>query len=41
MGKILATICGTGTVFLARAGVLNNIKYTTPIVEWTVSCIMK
>lgn len=35
MGKILATICGTGTVFLAKAGVLNNIKYTTPIVEWT------
>lgn len=34
-GKLLAAICGAGTVFLAKAGILNNVKYTTPIVEWT------
>lgn len=28
-------ICGAGTVFLAKAGVLKDVKYTTPIVEWT------
>ena len=33
--KLLAAICGSGTVFLAKAGVLNDVKYTTPIVEWT------
>ena len=33
--KLLAAICGAGTVFLAKAGVLNNVKYTTPIIEWT------
>jgi len=33
--KLLGAICGAGTVFLAKAGVLNNVKYTTPIVEWT------
>lgn len=33
--KLLAAICGAGTVFLAKAGVLNHAKYTTPIVEWT------
>ena len=32
--KLLGAICGAGTVFLAKAGVLNNVKYTTPIVEW-------
>jgi putative intracellular protease/amidase len=33
--KLLAAICGAGTVFLAKAGVLNDVKYTTPIAEWT------
>lgn len=33
--KLLAGICGAGTVFLAKAGVLKGVKYTTPIVEWT------
>lgn len=33
--KLLGAICGSGTVFLAKAGVLNNVKYTTPVVEWT------
>lgn len=34
-GKLIGAICGAGTVFLAKAGVLNNVKYTSPIVEWT------
>lgn len=34
-GKLLAGICGAGTVFLAKSGVLNEVKYTTPITEWT------
>jgi putative intracellular protease/amidase len=34
-GKLISAICGAGTVFLAKTGVLNNVKYTTPIVEWT------
>jgi putative intracellular protease/amidase len=34
-GKLIGAICGAGTVFLAKAGVLNNIKYTTPVIEWT------
>lgn len=34
-GKLLAGICGAGTVFLAKAGILNEAKYTTPITEWT------
>lgn len=34
-GKLLAGICGAGTVFLAKAGVLNEVNYTTPIIEWT------
>lgn len=34
-GKLIGAICGAGTVFLAKAGILNNVKYTTPIVEWT------
>ena len=33
--KLLGAICGAGTVFLAKAGVLSNVKYTTPIVDWT------
>lgn len=33
-GKLLGGICGAGTVFLAKAEVLNNVKYTTPILEW-------
>jgi putative intracellular protease/amidase len=33
--KLLGAICGAGTVFLAKAGVLKDVKYTTPIVEWT------
>ena len=32
--KLLGAICGAGTVLLAKAGVLNNAKYTTPVVEW-------
>ena len=32
--KLLGAICGAGTVLLAKAGVLNNVKYTTPVVEW-------
>lgn len=34
-GKLLSGICGAGTVFLAKAGVLNNVKYTTPVIEWS------
>lgn len=34
-GKLISAICGAGTVFLAKAGILNNVKYTTPAVEWT------
>lgn len=34
-GKLISAICGAGTVYLAKAGVLNNVKYTTPVVEWT------
>ena len=33
--RIIAAICGAGTVFLAKAGILNNVKYTTPASEWT------
>ncbi|MGL5086455.1 MAG: DJ-1/PfpI family protein [Clostridium sp.] len=34
-GKLVAGICGAGTVFLAKSGILENNKYTTPITEWT------
>lgn len=34
-GRLISAICGAGTVFLAKSGVLNNVKYTTPVVEWT------
>jgi putative intracellular protease/amidase len=34
-GKLISAICGAGTVFLAKAGVLNRVKYTTPVIEWT------
>jgi len=34
-GKLLAGICGAGTVCLAKAGVLDHVKYTTPIDEWS------
>lgn len=33
--RLLAAICGAGTVFLAKAGVLDSLAYTTPAVEWT------
>jgi len=32
--KLLGAICGAGTVLLAKAGVLNDVKYTTPIGTW-------
>lgn len=34
-GKLVGGICGAGTVFLAKSGILNNVKYTTPINQWT------
>lgn len=33
--KLLAGICGAGTYFLAKTGVLDNVNYTTPITKWT------
>lgn len=33
--KLLAGICGAGTFMLAQTGVLDERKYTSPIVEWT------
>ncbi len=33
--KLLAAICGSGTVFLAKAGILKNVEYTTPVTSWT------
>ncbi|MEG2289008.1 MAG: DJ-1/PfpI family protein [Clostridium sp.] len=34
-GKLISAICGAGTIFLAKAGILDNVKYTTPAIEWT------
>jgi len=34
-GKLISAICGAGTIFLAKSGVLHNVKYTTPVVEWS------
>jgi len=34
-GKLIAAICGAGTVCLAKAGILDKVKYTTPVIEWT------
>lgn len=34
-GKLIGAICGAGTVFLAKSGVLNNVRYTTPATKWT------
>ncbi|WP_019230140.1 DJ-1/PfpI family protein [Sedimentibacter sp. B4] len=33
--KLISAICGAGTVFLAKAGILKDVKYTSPIEEWT------
>ena len=33
--KLLAGICGAGTFFLASAGVLDKVSYTTPVTNWT------
>ena len=33
-GKLLGAIC-SGPRFLAKAGVLDNVKYTTSVTEWT------
>lgn len=34
-GKLISAICGAGTIFLAKSGILRNAKYTTPVSEWT------
>ncbi|MEG1257217.1 DJ-1/PfpI family protein [Clostridium sp.] len=34
-GKLISAICGAGTIFLAKSGVLHNVKYTTPVIEWS------
>ena len=34
-GKLLSAICGAGTIFLAKAGILENVNYTTSAIEWT------
>lgn len=33
--SLLAGICGAGTYMLAKSGVLNEVLYTTPIIEWS------
>lgn len=33
--KLVAGICGAGTIYLAKAGALENVTYTTPIKKWT------
>ena len=39
--KLIGGICGAGTLALAKAGVLDNVKYTTPIVEWNEKYVYK
>lgn len=34
-GKLLAAICGAGTICLAKSGVLDHVKYTTTIEQWS------
>jgi putative intracellular protease/amidase len=34
-GKLVGGICGAGPVFLAKAGVLDHVKYTTAADQWT------
>lgn len=34
-GKLLAGICGAGTICLAKSGILDHVKYTTPIDKWS------
>ena len=29
-----AGICGAGTILMAQAGILNSVKYTTPLMPW-------
>jgi len=33
--KLVAGICGAGTVLLAKSGVLQNRKFTTPVTKWS------
>lgn len=33
--KLVAGICGAGTVYLAKASALDNAQYTTPVKKWT------
>lgn len=40
-GKLICGICGAGTLALAKAGVLDDVKYTTPIVEWNEEYVYK
>lgn len=40
-GKLIGGICGAGTLALAKAGVLNDAKYTTPIVEWDEEYVLR
>ncbi|MGH4123438.1 MAG: DJ-1/PfpI family protein [Clostridium sp.] len=39
-GNLLGAICG-GSRFLAKAGVLDNVKYTTSIVDWTETYVQQ
>ncbi|MDV4151677.1 DJ-1/PfpI family protein [Clostridium sp. AL.422] len=40
-GKLIGGICGAGTLALAKSGVLNDVKYTTPIVEWNEEYVLR
>ena len=40
-GKLIGGICGAGTLALAKAGILKDVKYTTPIVEWNEEYVYK